>query len=430
MTALDELTRTLSVPQIRSLVESTQKQIALWSGAVSAGKTFISLWAFLIAIMHAPRGGNIIIVGRTLDTIYSNVFVLLLNPEVFGELSKQVRYTRGAKTAIILGREVLLYGANDASSESKIRGSTVGLAYVDEVTILPEGFWDMLMTRLRVAGARVLATTNPGSQNHWLRKKWILKADEKNLIHFHFTMDDNPSLDPDYVAFTKARFAGMFYDRFVLGLWTNAAGAVYPMWDQRRHSIPFERLPDVSRVFCVGADYGTTNTTAVLMLGLTDEPQPRLVFMDEWSYSSKENHGHTISDDKLAHGIIAWLSEDHHPRYSPAPEFLFFDPSAASLKQRMYELGHPTWSADNDVLKGIADVANLLDTGKLIVSDRCKGLMAEITEYQWSQKATEKGSDEVVKENDHFCDAMRYAIRSSKNMWSPYLNYRVTHTAA
>lgn len=430
MTALDQLTRTLSVPQIRSLVTSTEKQIALWSGAVSAGKTFISLWAFLIAIMHAPRSGNIIIVGRTLDTIYSNVFVLLLNPDIFGELSKQVRYTRGAKTATILGREVLLYGANDASSESKIRGSTVALAYVDEVTILPEGFWDMLMTRLRVAGARVLATTNPGSQNHWLRKKWILQADAKDLIHFHFTMDDNPSLEPAYVANTKARFAGVFYDRFVLGLWTNAAGAIYPMWDQKRHVVPFDRLPDISRVFAVGVDYGTTNTTAALMLGLTAEPQPRLVFMDEWSYSSREHHGHTLSDDKLAHGLIGWLAEDHHPRYTPAPEFLFFDPSAASFRTRMRELGHTTWPAEHDVMPGIGDVANLLDTGKLIISDRCKGLMSEITEYRWSEKATDKGLDEVVKEDDHFMDAMRYAVRSSKNLWHPYLAYQPIQSAA
>ncbi len=37
-------------------------------------------------------------------------------------------------------------------------------------------------------------------------------------------------------------------------------------------------------------DYGTTNTTAALMLGVTDEKKPRLILMDEWRYNPKD-HG-------------------------------------------------------------------------------------------------------------------------------------------
>lgn len=426
MTALDELTRTLSASQMRSLVYSTRRQIALWSGAVSAGKTFISLWAFLLAVMNASRGGNIIIVGRTLDTIYSNVFVLLMNADVFGDLSRQVKYTRGAKTAMILGREVLLYGANDASSESKIRGSTVALAYVDEVTILPEGFWDMLMTRLRVAGARVLATTNPGSQNHWLRKKWIQQADAKNLIHFSFTMDDNPSLEASYVADTKARFSGIFYDRFILGKWTNAQGAVYPMWDPARHVIPFTAMPRIADVMGIGMDYGTTNTTAALMLGVTEEPKPRLVLMDEWRYNPKDHNDVRLTDAALSQRFRTWLPLDHTPTGQPIrPRFLMLDPAAASMHMQMQQdlrgTGLSPWPATNDVLPGIQTVANALDADRMVVTDRCKGWLEEVTEYRWSEKATNEGVDEVVKENDHSLDAGRYITHSTTNYWKPQL---------
>lgn len=426
MTALTELERTLSASQMRSLVYSTRRQIALWSGAVSAGKTFISLWAFLLAVMNAPRGGNIIIVGRTLDTIYSNVFVLLMNADVFGELSRQVKYTRGAKTAMILGREVLLYGANDASSESKIRGSTVALAYVDEVTILPEGFWDMLMTRLRVAGARVLATTNPGSQNHWLRKKWIQQAEAKNLIHFSFTMDDNPSLEPSYVSDTKARFSGIFYDRFILGKWTNAQGAVYPMWDPARHVIPFADMPRMRDVMGIGMDYGTTNTTAALMLGVTDEPRPRLVLMDEWRYNPKDHNDVRLTDAELSKRFRAWLPLPHTPWDQPIrPRFLMLDPAAASMHMQMHQdlrgTGLSPWPATNDVLPGIQTVANALDSGQLVVSDRCTGWMEEVTEYRWDAKATDAGEDQVVKEDDHSLDAGRYITHSTVGYWKPQL---------
>lgn len=252
------LTSIMSRAQLLSVADCTKAKIALWSGAVRSGKTFISLFAFLFAILKAPRTGTIIIVGRTLDTMNGNIFSLLTNPEIFGALTKHIGYTPGAKSAVILGRIVHLYGANDASSEAKIRGLTVCLAYVDEATILPESFRKMLVTRPSVDGARMLATTNPGSKNHWLRKEWILKAREKNLIHFAFTMNDNPSLSEQFKTEMRASFTGVFYQRFIEGKWTNAAGAVYSMWDEQRHLIKHEDLPPIARTLAVGIDYGTT----------------------------------------------------------------------------------------------------------------------------------------------------------------------------
>lgn len=417
--ALAPLMSCMSRAQILSIADCRLKKIAIWSGAVSAGKTYVSLYAFLFAILDAPKSGRIIIVGRTLETIQTNIFTLLTDPEIFGELTKHVRYTPGAKTATILGRTVHLYGANNAESETKIRGMTVALAYVDEATILPEGFWDMLMTRLRVKGARCLATTNPGSKNHWLRKKWILKASEKNVIHFAFTMDDNPSLDPDYVRDTKAQFAGVFFQRMILGQWTNAEGAVYPMWDEKRHLIKHSDLPPIARTLAVGMDYGTTNATVAILLGITDEPKPRLVFIDEWSYASKDHHGETLPDIELSRRFREWLKTSHGTDqvYVPAPEFIFLDPSAASMRSQLHHDGITSWAADNAVLDGIQLIASLLAQDKLIVTDRCKVFLSEVTEYEWDSKAAEKGEDAVVKVDDHGCDAGRYSVASTVAQW-------------
>ncbi len=419
MDALTQLQSIMSRAQLLSVADSTKAKIALWSGAVRSGKTFISLFAFLFAILKAPRTGNIIIVGRTLDTINGNIFSLLTNPEIFGALTKYIKYTPGAKSAVILGRVVHLYGANDASSEAKIRGLTVCLAYVDEATILPESFWKMLVTRLSVDGARMLATTNPGSKNHWLRKEWILKAREKNLIHFAFTMNDNPSLSEQFKTEMRASFTGVFYQRFIEGKWTNAAGAVYSMWDERRHLVKHADLPPIARTLAIGMDYGTTNTTVALLLGLTDEPQPRLVLVDEWHYTSAEHHGETIPDVELSRRFREWLKSKHGPEgaYVPYPEFIFLDPSAASMRAQLHADQITSWAADNAVLDGIADVANLLAQGKLIVSDRCELFLAEVTEYEWDEKASDEGRDEVVKRDDHAMDAARYAIRSTIAQW-------------
>lgn len=409
----------MSRAQILSLVDSRSAKIAIWSGSVSAGKTYISLYEFLFAIIAAPKTGRIIVVGKTLETVQTNLFTLLTDPAIFGELTKHISYTPGAKSATILGRTVHLYGANNVQSETKIRGMTVALAYVDEATILPEGFWDMLITRLRVKGARCLATTNPGSKNHWLRKKWILKAIEKNLVHFRFTMSDNPSLDPDYIVDMMRSYAGIFYKRMIEGEWTNAEGAVYPMWDENKHLIKHEDLPPIARTLAVGMDHGTTNPTVAVLLGLTDEEHPRLVVIDEWYYSAAEHHGETLPDVELSRRFREWLKAKHGPEgaYVPAPEFVFLDPAAASMRAQLHSDQITSWAADNAILDGIADVANLLAQGKLIVTDRCKLLLSEITEYEWDAKAAEEGKDEVVARDDHALDGLRYAIRSTIGQW-------------
>ena len=428
---LDDLTRLLSRKQITSIVDSAQRTLALWSGSVSAGKTIASLIAFLLAVRLAPRNGLIVIVGRTLQTVYQNVIVPLQDPALFGSMvAASIVYTPGATKAIILGREVMVIGAHNAEAVGRIQGATVALAYVDEATRLPEVFWNMLVTRLRVKGARLLATMNPASRNHWMRKSWILKADAVDLIHFHFTMLDNPTLEQSYIDRMKRSYSGVFYDRFIKGEWTNAEGAVYPMWDPAKHVIPWASMPRMQEIMGIGMDYGTTNATTALMLGVTAEEKPRLVLMDEWGYNSKDeqNNGLRLTDAELSRRFRTWLGEQHQPEPDGLkPRFLMLDPAAASFRTQLHQdlrgTGLAPWPADNDVLKGIATIANLLDGDepRMVVTDRCEGWQSEVTEYRWDQKATAEGDDEVVKEDDHYLDGGRYITHSTVGYWKPML---------
>lgn len=428
--ALEALQRKLSGKQLRSILEARAYTMALWVGAVSAGKTFASLLAFLIAITKAPVGERIVIVGVTLKTIEGNVISQLKDPKRFGFLSRHVVYTSGASTAIILGRVVELIGAPNALAASKITGATIALAYVDEAVLIPEAFWDMLETRLRVKGARLLATTNPASQNHWLRIKYILAAKDHDLIVFHFTMRDNPiywpggEVGPAYILRMIRASVGMFFQRFILGLWTNAAGAIYPMWDTAVHVIAWEDMPKIDRILAVGIDYGASHATSAIMLGLTDEYddkgrwRPRLILMDEWRHVSDEAAGvPSMAPSIMAEEIRKWLREDHSPGADLSrPQFIFVDPSAKGFREELKLVRVNNVEADNDHA-GISDVSSLLAQGRLIVSDRCVGWIEEITEYVWDAKKTAEGLDEPVKIKDDSMDAGRYAIRSTRQIW-------------
>jgi PBSX family phage terminase large subunit len=428
---LDFVLRHVSRAQLLSIVDSVQKKIALWSGSISAGKTIASLIAFLLAIRLAPRTGLIVIVGNSLDTIYTNVFTNLQSPEIFGQrIVDQIHYTKGATSAVILGREVILVGSNNAASISRIQGKTIVLAYVDEATLLVEAFWNMLTTRLRVDGARLLATMNPASSNHWMRTEWILQAEKQNLIHFHFTMADNPALPEGYAEQMERSYSGVFYDRFIKGLWTNAAGAIYSQWDPTRHVIRFEDMPQISKIVSVGMDFGTSHPSAALMVGITHErdeitflPRRRLILMDEWGYDEKKNNDRRATVGEQSQLYRAWLARAHQPVVSAMkPEFQILDSAAAEFREQLHRDGVTTWYADKAVTAGIGTVSTLIARDQLVVTDRCEGWMREVTDYRWDPKATARGEDAPIKEHDDFMDAGRYGIHTPRTIWQPIVS--------
>lgn len=394
--------------QVASIAESGRHRISLWSGAVRSGKTISSIYAFFMALPPVGSPGSIIISGRTLQTIERNIIEPMQNAELYGALAEQVHHTRGSSVANICGRTVHLIGASDSRSEGKLRGVTASLAMIDEATLVPEAFFTQMLARLSVPGARLLCTTNPDSPAHWLKAKFLDRADELGMGHWHFVMRDNPSLDPEYVRSVEAEYTGLWYRRFILGEWVSAEGAVYDMWDTTRHVVSRDAIPTMSRVLALGMDYGTTNPTAGVLLGLGEDR--RLYVLDEWA----PRRGST--DAELAEQLKAWLE------VVPAPEWLFLDPSAASFRLELFQRGHRNVApATNDVIDGIRTVASLLATDRLRVVDTATNLIGEMASYRWDDKASEKGEDKPVKENDHHADSLRYAAHSTMRYWQPVL---------
>jgi PBSX family phage terminase large subunit len=413
---IDRVTRILSPKQISSIAGALKTpQIALWSGAVSSGKTFASLLALLIAVSVAPHTGLIVITGKTLQTIQRNVITPLQDARTYGLLASQVKYTPGANTATILGRTVWLIGANDVRAEDRIRGATVVLAYVDEASLVPQGFWMMLLSRLRVEGAKLLATTNPEGPGHWLRKDFLLRGLDVGLVDWHFTLDDNPSLAKDYVERLKKQYVGLWYRRFILGEWCLAEGAVYDMWDPDRHVVT--DLPMIRRWIGLGVDYGNTNPFVALMLGMGVDNC--LYFTHEWRWDSRVQR-RSLTDVEYSAKLRAWLDTLQQPKSDFVgihPPRTVVDPSAASFRVQLWQDGLSPWEGDNSVLDGIRVLASLLARDQLKVHASCKGWIDEVGGYSWDEDAAIKGEDKPIKSDDHSMDAGRYVIKTTEGTW-------------
>ncbi|WP_067184576.1 PBSX family phage terminase large subunit [Microtetraspora niveoalba] len=406
---LDAVFRLLSPKQIRSIVSALDTpQIALWAGAVSSGKTIASLLAFLIAVARAPDHGLVVVVGRTLQTIERNLIDPLQSSHLFGPFAAQVHHTTGSTTATIFGRTVHLVGASDVRAEARIRGATIVLAYVDEATLVPQSFWMMLLSRLRVPGAKLLATTNPDGPAHWLRRDFILRAGQVGMRHWHFTLDDNPSLAADYVARLKAQYVGLWHRRFIAGEWCLAQGAVYDMWDPDRHVVPATQIPQIIAWISAGVDYGTTNPFHAGLLGLGADG--RLYITREWRYDSKRER-RQLTDVEYSERFRGWLGQGERPQY------VIVDPSATSFRVQLHHDGVTATLGDNEVLPGIRTTASLLATGRLLVSDACPDVIDEFPGYSWDEKAAELGEDKPIKANDHGLDMVRYAVHTTRAVW-------------
>lgn len=400
----------LSDKQLRSIREA-RARINVWHGSVRSGKTIASLLCFLLRVHRAPASGLILIVGRSLQTVERNVIEPLQDPSLFGDVAEEVRHTRGATTATIMGRVVHLIGASDARAEGRLRGLTASVAYVDEITLLPEPFFVQLLARLSVSGATLLGTTNPDSPRHWLRTNYLDRIAELDLAAWHFRLADNPALPPAYVASLTAEYTGLWRKRMIDGLWVVAEGAIFDMYDEAQHVV--DTLPPMRRHW-LGVDYGTSNPFAAILLGLGDDG--RMYAVSEWRHDARRVH-RQMTDAQYSRAVRAWLT-----KLDVSPEWTFVDPSAASFSTQLWADGHPGIAkASNAVLDGIRSVGTALDSGLLRIHRDCAGLLDELPGYVWSEDAAARGEDRPVKRDDHSVDALRYAVHSIAHEWRPLL---------
>ena len=298
---------------------------------------------------------------------------------------------------MLFGRKVYFEGVNDIRAENKIRGLTLDGAYCDELTLFSEDFFAMLLSRLSRPGAKLFATTNPDSPYHWLKVNYIDAAEKRglSLLFLNFLLEDNTTLDAEYVENLKKEYTGVFYDRFILGRWVVAEGLIYSMFNPSVHvknlsGMKFDQ-------YYISVDYGTQNPTVFLLFG---HCSGKWYGIKEYYYSGRERQKQK-TDGEYADDMMEFIGNIPYTR-------IIIDPSAASFIAELKKRGLRVKAGKNDVIDGIRFAGSLFAKGDLYLSDSMKRTISEIQAYTWDPKATEKGEDKPLKENDHCMDAMRY----------------------
>jgi PBSX family phage terminase large subunit len=386
-------------------LESYRKAVArlnIWDGAVSSGKTVASIWRWIDFILNGPPGG-LLMCGKTTRTLKQNI----LNPMI-ELLPGAFDFTLSMGEARLGNRIIYLAGANDERSEGKIRGITLVGAYGDELTLWPDNFFRMLLSRLRAEGAKFFGTTNPDSPYHWLKQDYLDRKDDLDLYSCSFAIDDNPFLPAEYVKRIKSEYTGLWYKRFINGMWVQAEGAIYDLWDEKLHVT--RDLPKFYR-YIVGVDYGTANPCTFGLYGFNDSN--RIVKVSEYFHDGRAS-GSQKTDSEYAVDFKSWIAP-----YQDRLKAVYIDPSAASFSLELQRAGMPVRECNNDVLDGIRFVAKLLSDRQYSVHESCRNTVKEFSSYVWDPTAQKRGEDKPLKTNDHTMDCDRYALYSHFGGYMP-----------
>lgn len=400
---------TISDKQFQAIVDSTAT-LNIYHGAVRGGKTMSQIAAFLDRLKTGPPG-RVGIIGKTQQSVGKNIGDELAH--LVGSRAMDLKLDK----VTIFGRECEIFGANTEKSKDTIQGATFALVLGDETSLWPENMFEMVNTRMSLPGSRGFFTANPAGPKHWLKAKWIdndrLKA-AGDLAEFHFTLDDNPGLGERFKNRLKLAHSGVFYQRYILGLWVMAEGLIYEMFSDQA-PVVVDVVPKGGQNwldFWVGVDYGTKNDTVFLLVGLAKDGH--LYVCREYRHSGRE--GKVKTDQEYSDDLGRWLKEMGRELGvgEIIPHYIFIDPSAASFRQQVWRdrKKHPPLAkvapANNDVDNGIRRVRSLLNIGGLHIYQGCDGLREELTKYIWDPKAAERNEEKPRKEFDHGPDALRY----------------------
>lgn len=389
------------------LTKFKNRKAIICDGSVRSGKTVSMILGFVHWAMRFFDGKNFGICGKTISSTERNIILPLLNmPDITDYYSLQ--YIRGENKRIIIRsgshtNTFFIFGGKDESSYTLVQGITLSGVLFDEVALMPKSFVDQAVARtLSEPEARYWFNCNPESAEHWFYKEWICNTRQKKALHLHFTMQDNPILSPEQIADAERLYTGVFYNRYIKGLWCVAEGLIYPMFDKAVHVTHHPELQPGGDYY-ISCDYGTLNPTSAGLWYL--QLDGHAIRLREYYYDGRKTK--TPRTDEEHYAALEQLAGD----VADKVRAVIVDPSAASFIECIRRHGlFRVWQADNSVLNGIRDTSSLLQMQYLHICDNCTDIIREFSLYRWDESATE---DRPIKENDHAMDDMRYFVRTA-----------------
>ena len=361
-------------------------------GSIRSGKTVAMSMSFVLWAMERFDRQNFGMCGKTIGSFRRNVLSQLKKML----MGRGYSYEDKRADNLLIVRKgktenyFYIFGGKDERSQDLIQGMTLAGVLFDEVALMPRSFVEQALARCSVDSSKFWFNCNPENPKHWFKTEWIDKCKERNIIHLHFTMKDNLTLSERIRKRYESQYTGVFYERFILGLWKIATGLVY----QFSEANTTNEIPAMGEYY-ISVDYGTINPFSA---GLWCVNGNKAVRIKEFYFNSRKE-GRQKTDVEYVEDI-GKLADGYKIRK------VVVDPSAASFIEALHRTKRYTvMQANNDVIDGIRRVSRYLQNGNIKIHNSCENTIAEFGLYRWDDKQTK---DAVVKDNDHAMDDVRY----------------------
>lgn len=365
-------------------------------GSIRAGKTLTMTVSFILWAFATFDQQVFSICGKTIESVRRNIITHL--PQwLDGIVRIQERRSENLLIISFAGKtnKFYLFGGKDEGSAALIQGMTLAGVMFDEVALMPRSFVEQALARCSVEGSKFWFNCNPDTPEHWFYREWIQKHKEKNALYLHFTMEDNNSLSEKVKKRYEHMYSGVFYDRFIRGLWVVAEGLVYDFFQSKKDTIVSTVHVNDYSEFYVSIDYGTINPCSMGLWGVNSDGAARI----RESYFDSRKEGRQRTDEEHYKALVELVEDVPISR-------VVVDPSAASFIECIRRHGEfRVRPAINSVIDGIRITSSLLNAGMIHIDPSCKDCIREFGLYRWDEKKT---SDTVLKENDHAMDEVRY----------------------
>jgi hypothetical protein len=387
------------------LIKGGAKHILLFGGSRS-GKTTILVMAIIRRAWHYDGSRHLICRLRAKDA-KSSVLLETLLPALGKTIGRrEYRYlSHENRITLSNGSEIWIGGLGDREQADKILGHEYNTIYFNEISQLSYAAVTTAYSRLamRVPGCRnlFLYDCNPGSPLHWaytifIRKQQFLSREPLARPELYASMILNPGdnrehLDDGYISDILDALPEKQRARFRDGAWVKAEGVIYELFDESM-VLKTGELPERFDRMAAGQDFGMNITN--VRIGIVGDT---VYVLDD--YGSYDMTTRTFNAELLARGWFRFRGED--------VDFpVFCDPAGG---ERIQEITNGT-KANNSVEAGIDYINAKIERGQFFVCEGCTGALSEI----WDYCRDEAGA--VVKVNDHYMDALRYAVFSDAQL--------------
>ena len=413
----------MSPKQLKSMLWWTMKDsrnydAIVCDGSVRSGKTMSMSIGFVLWSMRNFNNENFAFCGKTIDSLKRNV-ITPMQKWLEGIVKLKINLSKNYMDITMGGHtnRYYMFGGKDESSYQLIQGITLAGALLDEVVLMPRSFVEQALARCSVTGSKFWFNCNPGNSLHWFYKEWVddnsENAMQKNRLHLHLTMEDNYSLSDSVRQRYERMYSGVFYDRYIKGLWVSAEGVIYRDFAENTEKFMLDAPPD-DIVFCtIGMDFGGNGSAhAMICTGFTKSLE-KVIILDE--YYRKE----IISPAELEKDVCGFIRrcQQKYRVYDmycdSAEQVLIKGIKSAVIHEHIPINVHN--ARKSEIIGRIRFFSSLMAQNRLLVMKQCTHLIEALQSAVWDSKSIKDVRLDNGEYNIDSLDALEYSAEPFMN---------------